>query len=261
MKLLSFHYHLSISMDAPIHAHRFTLRCIPASDARQKIIQLQKYVFPADFLSESRDSWGNSLLYGGCREPHTAFEANVCGQAAVGLCDSTPSDNPMRDSLFRYATPLTAPDGQIRDFVHSVHLSNADALTAAQHTMEAVHAHMRYVPGCTTVQTTAAQAFAAGCGVCQDYSQIMLSALRPMGIPCRYVAGMLLGEGASHAWVEVLHEGRWYAFDPTNCQPVSDGHIKLSHGRDAWDCSINRGLFRGFASQKTDISVIVTEVN
>lgn len=261
MKLLSFHYHLKFSMDKPVSRHRFTLRCVPLSDARQKIVQLQKYIFPADFLSESRDCWGNPLIYGACREMHTDFEANICGQAAVGFSDCIPSDNPVRDSLFRCATPLTFADSSLTDFSRALRLPDADALTQAQRTMEAVHSHFSYTSGSTTVQTTAAQAFTLGRGVCQDYSHVMLAALRAMGIPCRYVAGMLLGEGESHAWVEVLHKGQWYAFDPTNCQHVTDGHIKLSHGRDYLDCAINRGVFCGDARQTTDISVIVTEVN
>ena len=47
-----------------------------------------------------------------------------------------------------------------------------------------------------------------GQGVCQDYAHIMLSVLRPLGIPARYVSGHLLGEGAPHAWVEVLLDDR-----------------------------------------------------
>lgn len=261
MKLLSFHYHLKFTMDEPVSSHRFTLRCVPQSDARQTILQLQKYVFPADFLSESRDCWGNALLYGSCREAHTCFEASICGQTAVGLANATPSRNPVRDSLFRYATPLTAADASLSEFARSIRLPDADTFTQAQHVMEAVHSHLSYVSGSTTVQTTAAQAFDAGRGVCQDYSHVMLAVLRAMGIPCRYVAGMLLGEGESHAWVEVLCDGQWYAFDPTACQQAADEHIKLSHGRDSVDCAINRGVFRGSASQKADISVIVTKVN
>lgn len=259
MKLLSYHYHLNIRMDAPVSGHRFTLRCTPASDARQRITQLQHYVFPADFLSESRDNWGNALLYGCCRGSHQSFEANVCGQAVVGLSDRVASDNPARDGLFRYPTPLTAADASLQQFAEGLRKSGT-ALEQVEHVMQGVHSALSYVPGSTTVQTTAAQALAGGRGVCQDYSHVMLAVLRSLGIPCRYVVGMLLGEGESHAWVEVLHQGAWYAFDPTNCRRVEDEHIKLSHGRDYLDCTINRGLFRGTANQITDISVIVSEI-
>lgn len=260
MKLLSYHYHLKIRMESPIQAHRFTLRCTPLSDARQRILRAERFIAPADFLSESRDGWGNALIYGCCRGGHTDFEANICGQAAVGLAACVPSANIQRDSVFLYPTALTAPDDAIRDFAAGLPWRQRDGVRQAQAVMEAVYNAMRYTPGVTTVNTSAAQAFANRQGVCQDYAHVMLSVIRSRGIPCRYVVGMLMGEGKSHAWVEVLIDGCWYAFDPTNCQIVSDSHIKLSHGRDYRDCAINRGVFRGFAAQQTDISVVVSEV-
>lgn len=258
MKTLTFHYQLKIHMDAPVSAHRFTLRCIPLSDARQRITLLEQHISPADFLSESQDSWGNALVYGVCRREHTDFEASIQGQAEVGLAPCVPSVRPGLDFLLQYPTALTAADESIRQFAQDLHLSG-NAIAKAEQVMEGVHSMLQYTPGTTTVSTTAAEAFAGKQGVCQDYAHVMLAVLRSQSIPCRYVAGMLLGEGESHAWVEVLHESNWYAFDPTGCRLVTDAHIKLSHGRDFWDCTINRGLFRGFANQSATISAIVSD--
>lgn len=88
----------------------------------------------------------------------------------------------------------------------------------------------------------------------------MLSLCRMLGIPCRYVAGMLIGEGASHAWVEIADNGVWYGLDPTNGTRVSEEHIKISHGRDYADCLINQGVFTGNAVQRQSVSVSVQEV-
>ncbi len=63
---------------------------------------------------------------------------------------------------------------------------------------------MSYSHDRTTVFTTAAEAFALRAGVCQDYSHVLLSLCRYCGLPARYVSGHLLGEGGTHAWVEVL---------------------------------------------------------
>ncbi len=258
MKLLSFHYHLKISLDAPVSNHHFTLRCTPVSDARQRVLQLKQDVFPKDYVSCSRDQWGNVLLYGCCHGLHTNFEANVYGQAIAGKSAGTPAGFFEKERIFCFATPLTKTEGKLKDFSASLHVRSGAPEEAAA-VMHAVHKALSYKPGATTVRTTAAEAFAMGCGVCQDYAHIMLAVLREKGIPARYVAGMQLGEGKSHAWVEVLSEGIWRAYDPTNCLIVSDQHIKLSHGRDARDCTINRGIFRGKGKQQTDISVIVTE--
>ncbi len=69
----------------------------------------------------------------------------------------------------------------------------------------------------------------------------------------------MTGDGESHAWVEIYDGVRWHGFDPTNNVPVEDSHIKISHGRDYRDCSINRGVFTGQAAQRQSILVEVTE--
>ena len=79
------------------------------------------------------------------------------------------------------------------------------------------------------------------------------------GIQARYAAGMLIGEGLSHAWVEVAQEGRWYGLDPTNGVRVLENHIKISHGRDYGDCLLNQGVFTGTANQQQTVSVTVEE--
>lgn len=71
---------------------------------------------------------------------------------------------------------------------------------------------------------------------------------------------MMLGEGVSHAWVEVLCNGYWYGFDPTNNKLVNDEYIKVSCGRDSNDCSVIRGKFYGIVSQMQTESVTVGEV-
>lgn len=259
MTQLSFRYHLQIDCDAPINNHRFTLRCTPGSDERQTITNLERFITPKESLSESIDAFGNIIVYGHAPSPHQHFEADVTGDAMVGLCDSVAQINPYRENIFRYATPLTKADDAISALAETLRSDVRNNYDQALYVMEAVGKHMDYVQGVTFVNTTAAEAFALGQGVCQDYSHIMLSILRAQGIKARYVVGMLMGEGLSHAWVEVEHQGRWYAFDPTNQLIVKDKHIKISHGRDYTDCMINKGCFYGFANQIQTVSVIVEE--
>ncbi|MCD8326719.1 MAG: transglutaminase family protein [Lachnospiraceae bacterium] len=66
-----------------------------------------------------------------------------------------------------------------------------------------------------------------------------------------------MGEGLSHAWVEVKEGSGWYGFDPTNQLLVTDQHIKISHGRDYRDCRINQGHFYGLGKQTQEVSVLV----
>lgn len=253
MKLLDFYCRLTIDFDAPVEHHSFAVRGIPQDNAMQRIDSLQWRAEPADFLGKSRDQWGNLGCYGSYQGQQTHFEADFSGQAATGLARCLPVENEKKLLVFCHQTALTMPDASIRAL--------GAGLNDPVELMGTVHSALVYAPGTTNVSTTAAQALAQGSGVCQDYSHILLSLLRSRGIPCRYVTGMLLGEGASHAWVEVLEDGHWLALDPTNNQIVTDQHIKLSHGRDAADCPLNRGVFRGAAGQRTEIKVIVNEVN
>src|ERR1035438_7136551 len=79
-------------------------------------------------------------------------------------------------------------------------------------------------------------------GVCQDFAHTMISIVRNLRIPCRYVSGYLhrdpghadrSDEGATHAWVDALlpHIG-WVGFDPTNNLIVGGRHIRTAIGRD-----------------------------
>ncbi len=62
-----------------------------------------------------------------------------------------------------------------------------DVLAQARALCGAVHARFSYVPGATSVSTTAAEAFYCETGVCQDYAQVMIALCRSVGIPARYV--------------------------------------------------------------------------
>lgn len=257
MKRLLFFYKLNISLDAPVRNHCFTLRCLPQSDTRQRIKALEYTVSPRDFLSQSADQWGNVLIYGQCRGETREFRVEVTGVAETGLSPWVPAMHPERERIFTFPTAMTAADPVLKEYAAII--TGGHPLEAAEQAMALLHTTMRYVPGSTNVHTTAAQAFRQGQGVCQDFAHVMLALLRLRGIPCRYVTGMIPGEGRSHAWVEVLFRGSWYGFDPTNLSSCAGEYIKLSHGRDALDCAINKGIFRGSANQISEESVIVTE--
>ena len=102
-----------------------------------------------------------------------------------------------------------------------------------------------YQKDVTTAHTTAAEAFAAGAGVCQDFSHIMLSLLRMDGIPCRYIAGLAFCDGETHSWIEYFEDGCWKGFDPANNCLVNEDYLVLSQGRDFGDCAIDRGVMFG----------------
>ena len=114
-------------------------------------------------------------------------------------------------------------------------------------------------------------------GVCQDFSHAMISGIRGLGLPARYVSGYLktharpaegqelqaaptlVGADATHAWVSVWcgADLGWIEFDPTNALMVGDEHIVLAYGRDFSDVTPLRGVIMGGGSNTFAVSVSV----
>jgi transglutaminase-like putative cysteine protease len=126
-----------------------------------------------------------------------------------------------------------------------------------------------YDPKATQISTPVEEFFRLRRGVCQDFTHLMLSILRSLGIPARYVSGYLntlpppgkekvFGADASHAWVAALDpEAGWVDLDPTNGVVVADDHITLAWGRDYGDVTPLKGVVLGGGPQTLDVKVSV----
>jgi len=168
---------------------------------------------------------------------------------------------PRLPALADYALPSFAPGRPIAD--------------AAIDLMRRVHADFRYQTAATAVDTPLAVAFERRVGVCQDFSHVLLGALRALGLAARYVSGYLLtaaagepgamaGADASHAWVGVWcpgvggPAGAWLDVDPTNDCLVSTRHVRLAVGRDYGDVTPLRGVIRGGGTHTLAVRVGTT---
>jgi len=113
-----------------------------------------------------------------------------------------------------------------------------------------VYNEMVYTHDVTDVFTTGATAFEMRRGVCQDYAHIAITLSRLCGLAARYVSGYLIGEGATHAWVEFLipsgpNETRVLSLDPTNDCVTNLKYIVVGIGRDYDDVAPTSGFFTG----------------
>jgi len=128
--------------------------------------------------------------------------------------------------------------------------------------------HFSYVKRSTHVDTAIEEAIRSRQGVCQDFAHIMISMVRNLRIPCRYVSGYLhrdaehadrSDEGATHAWAEaLLPQIGWVGFDPTNNLIVGGRHIRTAIGRDYADVSPTVGTMKGSAETELQVRVRVT---
>lgn len=265
MKKLHFDYYMQISYSEQAAKCHYTIKCIPPDTDRQHLDGLNIEVEPENRISRGGDSFGNQTIYGSVNEEHDKFHFHITGDVTTGMKEYEDMGNESIVGIYRYPYGLTQPGDSLYSYYESMQSSlelssNISAFEKGAALMHRLHQDYIYEKNVTNVTTTAEEAWKLGCGVCQDYSHILIVLCRLAGIPARYVSGMLIGEGYSHAWVEVLSEGRWYALDPTNDIVVTDSHIKLGIGRDASDCLINRGVLKGGGSQTQIIKVCVSEI-
>lgn len=130
---------------------------------------------------------------------------------------------------------------------------------------EYIHTNFEYRKGITTVETTVDEIWKIKSGVCQDFAHILLSMLRLVGMPARYVSGYICpnkngmrGEGATHAWVETyIPFYGWLGIDPTNNCLVNETHVRLAVGKNFPDCSPVKGTYRGTSNHTLDVTVSV----
>ena len=259
---LDFSYRMELDFSMPAQNHQFTLRIVPHSDERQRITACEFSLEPECELHRDIDAFGNTYIYGEAKQQHERFAVTVKGSAEIDAQKhvSGKSGSEMRFSHYRFQSQYTKPDGRLLEYYNeNKKRAGENAAAYARRLLHAIYTDMEYRQGVTDIYTTAEEALAKRQGVCQDYAHIMLSLCRIADIPSRYVVGMMMGEGYSHAWVEIFSDGFWYGMDPTNDKEADDAYIKISHGRDYKDCIVNRGVFIGGGEQTQHIQVIVEQ--
>lgn len=252
MKTVEFFYNMQIEFSQPVMKHCYSLRCIPFNDEVQTIKNISVEVSPQNNPVYTSDSFGNTVLTDRILLEHSLFKVNVSGEADIDLSRLKKEDlNP----LYKYPSSLTKPGDRIYKIIKEANAYNISCISSkAEALCKTIHKHLFYKSNSTNINTTAEQALEIGFGVCQDFSHVLISALRTIGIPARYVAGIQQGTGETHAWVEIYDDGLWKGIDITNDKLIDETYIKLSHGRDFADCGINRGLFIGGGSQNQTIN-------
>lgn len=239
MKRFTYEFTTALDFTAPVVNHYVVLRCLPMADPVQRVLRSGVTTSPAFPLYCGTDGFGNRLLSGSCRGPHGHFSYRGAGRVLLDLaaeprCQAHP--------MYRHPGLLTRPDQGLREFASQLP-GDPEELAAA------VYRHFQYVPGATAVSTTAAESFALGKGVCQDYAQVLLALCRLKGIPARYCMGITEGQGVTHAWVEAHVGERWIGLDPTRDCRADERYLRFAVGRDAQDCPVDRGVFQGNTSQ------------
>ena len=261
MKRYHVSYSTLLSFACPVENHHFLLRCLPMQTSFQRCHNVSYEVKPETPLLSGTDSFGNQTLSGSLIKTHDSFSFSVSGDI---ISSFYLSHEPL-DRIYSFPSVKCIPGESLASLYKGIVFDEGFSSTQKACTLShEVFARMEYQPLTTDTQTTAEEALQAGKGVCQDYAHILIALCRMASIPARYAAGLIAGEGSSHAWVEVYDDGAWHGMDPTNDQPIDFGYIKFSHGRDYEDCSIDRGSFsctQSQVDQTIEVNATVEEIS
>jgi transglutaminase-like putative cysteine protease len=206
-------------------------------------------------LTLESDEFGNDIAAVSVarieREITFSLEATILRDHSMAKTCATAHD--LIDPRWTGGRRLTRPNEALTAAAAELRSLHPNKHELAEEIVHFVHAHMTYTKDVTDVFTTAATAFAQGRGVCQDFAHISISLARAAGLSARYVSGHLLGEGATHAWVEFLVADRNHgplvlSFDPTHCKPTDFRYIVVAIGRDYDDVPPTSGVFTGRGS-------------
>lgn len=233
----------------PVDRHSFRLRYIPMTCNWQRPEFNSLDISPAANLRESTDSWGNNIQWGEIVPPHDRLV--IKSRGVIVQCDYY-MEQAISIPIYYVPTALTRVcDEMINAYPDA--LGRDDILNTADYIMSRTYEAIDYSQGVTDFTDSAITSWQKGMGVCQDMAHIMIAVCRKLGIASRYVAGLIEGEGQTHAWVEVSDGKVWIPFDPTHNRRPKEGYVKLSHGRDAADCASVRGHFFNLSTETMEV--------
>jgi transglutaminase-like putative cysteine protease len=284
--------HIGYSYEVPASGAHHMLRLLPLSLLdRQRLVAGAITVTPEpDEMSTFSDFFRHPTSHAILRGPHEKLDIRMQARVMVQAQPMAADFSPLLDRLpqdiaetwsldaesphhFLGSSPRLPRDKAIGAYARGMLKPSMTVRQIAETLCSRIHKDFKYDPEATTVDTTPTEAFQKKRGVCQDFSHVMIVALRSLGIPAGYVSGFLRtipppgkerleGADAMHAWVRVWC-GKltgWLELDPTNDITAGTDHIVVGYGRDYADVAPVIGVLKSYGSHKTVQAVDVVPV-
>ncbi len=263
----------------PISESIMEVRIQPRSEGNQHCLDFHLHTSPRAHIMTYRGEFGNRVHHFDIPNSHN--QLTITAEALVDVTAPSPLPAALGAQAWDELDALTASD-DYWDTVMPSHFASpsellyelaleldvqrrADPLTVLRDLNSAIHQSFDYSLKTTRVDSPIDEALRLRKGVCQDFAHIMITLVRYLHIPCRYVSGYLFQQGRSHersasdamhAWVEAyLPVLGWVGFDPTNNTLAGEQHIRVAVGRDYADVTPTRGVFRGKAESELAVTV------
>lgn len=254
--------------EKPVEHSTHLLRLTPYHDRMQSVLEHELKISVDCRERVFEDVFGNSVRKLVVETPFE--ELRISARSKVRVLDTDPlSYRPLharttiplvwmpwqRHMLTPYLLPPELPESQLlelSDYARGfVRRNDDDLLDTLLDINATIFADFEYVPGATTLYTTAWDVYERRRGVCQDFTNLFICLARLLGVPARYVCGYIytgpkhgnqVQSEASHAWVQLyLPEVGWKGFDPTNGILTQTDHVRVAVGRNYVDATPTSG--------------------
>ncbi|MDB5412540.1 MAG: transglutaminase family protein [Rubritepida sp.] len=270
-------YRYARTVDLASHLLHLKPRPLPG----QRVLSAHLTCLPKpDHHTETHDHFGNAATRLFMVAPHTAFEVTAESLVEVDFPPPPPADEtwPWEDvaaaGLGAETADFLQPTGYVPLLAEATAFGapsfppGRTILKGLLDLNSRIRHEFTFQAGVTSTTTPIAEVLRTRRGVCQDFTQVMLAALRGLGLPARYMSGYVRtrppagqarrrGADQSHAWVGAWMgpTDGWVQLDPTNNIVVSDEHVVLAWGRDFSDISPLRGVLLGGGAHRLEVNV------
>ncbi len=241
------------------------LRLTPANSDTQSIRDWRIMVSGDAPLRKFEDAFGNiNHTFTSAVTPDEDLVVTATGtvdtSSTNGVISGTRERLPL--PVFLRETDLTLPTPDIVELGEEAKRGASGLLDTAHRLNGIINERVKFVTGSTNVATHASDALAAGEGVCQDLTHIILATARALGFPARYVSGYQFAAGqardehAGHAWAEIyVDQLGWVGFDPTAGGSTDETYVRVAIGLDHFSASPLRGATYGGAGETLAVNV------
>ncbi len=275
----TIHHTTRFRYSAPISESIMEVRFQPRSEGNQFCLDFRLHTSPRAHIMNYRGEFGNRVHHFDIPNSHTHLTITAeslvdtspppltpekLDAGAWNVLDALTAQDEYWDALM--PSQFATPSELLEELAGELDVRRRDdPLTVLRDLNSALNRTFEYVPKATQVDSPIDEALRMRKGVCQDFAHIMITLVRGLRIPCRYVSGYLIQQesghdratsDAMHAWVEAyLPELGWVGLDPTNDSLVDERHVRVAVGRDYADVTPTHGIYRGNANSELSVTI------
>ena len=275
-------YEYSNPVDLAAHMLHLRLRAMPSQHVQSEKLTVTP---PPSRRNDGLDHFGNQVTWLFFDHPHGEFEVTSEAVVEVRVLEPPlPEETPAWEAVkaaaqwggpgawdaaeYRFDSPMAPAIAAAGAYAAPSFTPGRPILQALTDLNTRIYGDFTFRAGVTTVSTPISHVLERREGVCQDFTHLMISALRALGLPARYTSGYIRtrpppgterrrGADQSHAWTGGwLGPGHgWVGLDPTNGVVVRDEHVIIALGRDYADISPVRGMILGGGAHTLEVAV------